>query len=58
MARFRGEDSARLERLNKKWGQRVRASRDRMWIAGPEIDAQWREHLLRVVSEIGNGGAE
>jgi transcription-repair coupling factor (superfamily II helicase) len=50
LVRFREEDSARMERLNKKFGQRVRASRDRMWLAGPEIDEHWREHLLEVLS--------
>ncbi|TAH50502.1 MAG: transcription-repair coupling factor [Chloroflexota bacterium] len=49
MVRFREEDATRMERLNKKFGQRVRASRDRMWLAGPELDKQWREHLLDVL---------
>lgn len=57
MARFRGEDNARLERLNKKWGDRVRASRDRMWLAGPEADPHWREHLLQVLSQVADGAA-
>ncbi len=50
MVRFRGEDTARMERVNKKYGQRVRASRDRMWLPGPEVDAQWRDHLLAVLN--------
>ncbi len=50
MVRFREEDSARMERLNKKYGQRVRASRDRMWLQGPEVDSNWREHLLDVLN--------
>ncbi|MBI4671473.1 MAG: transcription-repair coupling factor [Chloroflexi bacterium] len=53
MARFRSEDNARLERLNKTWGDRVRASRDRMWLAGPESDAHWREHLMQVLAQVG-----
>jgi len=57
MARFRNEDNARLERLNKKWGDRVRASRDRMWLAGPDTDPHWREHLLQALSQIVNGAA-
>jgi transcription-repair coupling factor (superfamily II helicase) len=51
MARFRNEDNARLERLNKKWGQRVRASRDRMWIAGPDVNPHWREQLMQVIAD-------
>ena len=53
MVRFRDEDNARMERLNQKWGKRVRASRDRMWLAGPDIDDQWREHLMQVVEQLG-----
>ena len=53
LVRFREEDNGRMERLNKKFGQGVRASRDRMWLPGPEIDAQWREHLLQVLSWLG-----
>lgn len=53
MARFRSEDNARLEKLNKKWGQRVRASRDRMWIAGPDVNAGWREQLMQVMVSVG-----
>jgi transcription-repair coupling factor (superfamily II helicase) len=50
LVRFREEDSARMERLNKKFGARVRSSRDRMWLAGPDIDPRWRAHLLEVLS--------
>lgn len=49
LVRFREEDSARMERLNIKFAPRVRASRDRMWLPGPEIDEQWRDHLLDVL---------
>lgn len=49
LVRFREEDTGRMERLNKKFGQRVRASRDRMWLPGPEIDENWRGHLLEVM---------
>lgn len=52
MVRFRQEDAARMERINKKWGARVRASRDRMWLAGPDVDAQWREHMLQVLGAL------
>lgn len=52
MVRFRDEDSARMERLNKRWGQRVRASRDRLWVPGPEIDPQWRDHLMQVIRSL------
>lgn len=50
LVRFREEDTGRMERLNKKFGQRIRASRDRMWLPGPEIDEHWREHLLEVMA--------
>ncbi len=49
MVRFRQEDTARMERLNKKWGQRVRASRDRLWVPGPELNPQWRDQLMQVL---------
>lgn len=51
MVRFRNEDSARSEGLNKKWGTRLRASRERMWMAGPEVNPHWREQLMRVLEE-------
>lgn len=53
MVRFREEDNARMERLNKDFGNRVRASRDRMWLQGPEADPNWREHLLLVLAAAG-----
>lgn len=52
MVRFREEDSARMERLNKRWGQRVRASRDRFWIPGPDLDPRWRDHLMQVLASL------
>ncbi len=55
MVRFRQEDNARMERVNKKYGQRVRASRDRMWMQGPDVDEQWREHLLGVLGWLARG---
>src|SRR5581483_829436 len=53
MVRFREEDSTRMERLNKRWSQRVRASRDRFWIPGPDLDRQWRDHLMQVITAVG-----
>lgn len=52
MVRFRSEDTARMERLTKRWGQRIRASRDRFWLPGPDLDEDWREHLLAVLHSI------
>ncbi|GIL15912.1 MAG: transcription-repair-coupling factor [Chloroflexota bacterium] len=57
MARFRGEDNARLERLNKKWGARVRASRDRMWLPGPDANPRWRAQLLEILAQVANDTA-
>ena len=57
LVRFREEDNARMERLNKKFGQRVRASRDRMWLAGPDIDPQWRQHLIQVLGAVSTNTA-
>lgn len=54
LVRFRQEDNARMERLNKKYGQGVRASRDRMWLQGPEMDSNWREHLMDVLNWLAN----
>jgi transcription-repair coupling factor (superfamily II helicase) len=52
MVRFREENAARMDHLNKKFGQRVRASRDRMWLQGPEVDSKWREHLIQVLESV------
>ena len=49
MVRFREEDNGRMDRLNKKFGNRVRASWDRMWLQGPEIDKNWRQHLIETL---------
>ncbi len=49
MTRFYNEDAARAERLNKQWGRRVRATRERLWLAGPDENPQWREQLLQVL---------
>ncbi|MCI0476285.1 MAG: hypothetical protein L0Y55_08560, partial [Anaerolineales bacterium] len=43
------EDAALAARLQSKFKDRVRVSRDRAWLAF-ESDPKWREHLSAVVS--------
>lgn len=54
MVRFREEDTPRMEQLNKRYGNRVRASRDRMWLPGPDSDPYWRQRLLGVIRQVGS----
>ncbi|MEW5720734.1 MAG: DEAD/DEAH box helicase, partial [Chloroflexota bacterium] len=46
--KFGREDSALATRLQSKFKDRVRVSRDRAWL-GFESDLKWREHLSEVV---------
>lgn len=52
LVRFREEDNARMEQLNKRYGNRVRASRDRVWLPGPDSDPYWRQRLLGILREL------
>jgi transcription-repair coupling factor (superfamily II helicase) len=52
LVRFRGEDTGRMEWLNKRYAGRVRASRDRMWTPGPEDNPHWREYLVGVLRDL------
>lgn len=47
--RFGREDRALQDKLNSKFKERVRASRDRAWVQGPDSDFKWQEHLMQVV---------
>ncbi len=39
-------------RLAARFNGRVRAGKDRAWLAGPEDDLKWREHLMDVISAL------
>ncbi len=43
-------DEMLATRLAARFSGRVRAGKDRAWLAGPEDDDQWREHLMDVVA--------
>jgi transcription-repair coupling factor (superfamily II helicase) len=47
--KFGKEDDALAARLNARFRDRVKISRDRAWLAGPDDDFQWREYLMDVV---------
>jgi transcription-repair coupling factor (superfamily II helicase) len=49
LVRFHQPDVERTTRLGQRFGGRARVARDRAWLAGPEIDPRWREHLLTFV---------
>ena len=49
MVRFRHEDPRRMQELTSRFGNRVRSSRDRAWLPGPESDERWRERLMQVI---------
>lgn len=51
LVKFGREDRALQERLTNKFKDRVRASRDRVWVAGPESDFKWQTRLLDVLKE-------
>ncbi|MBI3740352.1 MAG: DEAD/DEAH box helicase, partial [Chloroflexi bacterium] len=50
--KFGRDDPALQSQLTVQFNGRVRAARDRAWLAGPQVDEQWRAHLLEVVSGI------
>jgi len=47
--KFGREDAALGARLQARFKDRVRVARDRAWLAGPDSDLRWREHLSDVV---------
>ncbi len=47
------EDAALQARLQSRFNGRVRAGRERAWLAGPGVDEHWREHLMEVVESLG-----
>lgn len=58
MVKFRHEDSTRMQELTSRFGNRLRSSRDRAWLPGPETDEHWRERLMQVIVSAGNEKAE
>ncbi len=51
--KFGHDDAALQARLQSRFSGRVRAARDRAWLAGPGVDERWREHLMGVVESLG-----
>ena len=51
--KFGRDDAALQARLQSRFNGRVRAARDRAWLAGPGVDEQWQEHLMEVVGSLG-----
>ena len=51
--KFGREDAALQARITLRFNGRVRAARDRAWIAGIGADVNWKEHLLEVVGTMG-----
>ncbi len=47
--KFGREDAALQARITLRFNGRVRAARDRAWLAGVGADVNWRAHLLEVV---------
>lgn len=52
IVRFKARDAARTEFLTRRFGVKVRAAPDRVWLAGPDTDTHWRGHLLNVLQAI------
>ncbi len=48
--KFGRTDESLSSRLAARFNGRVRAARDRAWLAGPEGDLSWQQHLMDVVS--------
>lgn len=40
-------------RLSARYNGRVKVAKDRAWLAGPESDPRWQQHLLEIVSTAG-----
>jgi len=47
--KFGKEDGVLATRLNARFKDRVKVSRDRAWLAGPDDDLKWREHVMDVL---------
>jgi transcription-repair coupling factor (superfamily II helicase) len=45
-------DETLSTRLAARFNGRIRAGKDRAWLAGPEDDENWREHLMDVVTAL------
>lgn len=52
LVRFKERDEHRGDMLARRFGSAVRATPDRMWLAGPETDRRWRMHLLQTLESI------
>jgi transcription-repair coupling factor (superfamily II helicase) len=53
LVKFGREDRDLQTRLNARYGERVKAVRDRAWLPGPDSDFKWQEHLMELVKETG-----
>jgi hypothetical protein len=49
LIKFGREDANLVARLTARFKDRVRMTRDRAWVAGPESNLRWRQNLLDVV---------
>jgi transcription-repair coupling factor (superfamily II helicase) len=50
--KFGREDGALAARVTARFKDRVKVSRDRAWLAGPDTDLKWQVHLMDVVKAI------
>lgn len=49
LVKFGREDRDLQARLSARFDGRVKSSRDRAWLPGPDSDFKWQEHLVAVV---------
>ena len=49
-------DEAMSARLGPRFNGRVKVSRDRAWLPGPNDDPRWQEHLMDVVQALDLNG--
>ena len=52
LIKFGREDANLVARLTARFKDRLRMTRDRAWVAGPESNLRWRQNLLDVVREM------
>ncbi|HEX9076614.1 MAG TPA: transcription-repair coupling factor, partial [Anaerolineae bacterium] len=56
LVRLGKPDEAMSARLGTRFNGRVKASKDRAWLPGPNDDPRWQEHLMDVVQALDPNG--
>jgi hypothetical protein len=47
-----GKENGALLKLNQRFKERIKVSRDRVWLTGPGDDVMWQDHLMDVLKAV------